>query len=804
MSIRSLDYIFSVKQSEHTDSDLETLLAALLTKGFQTQARPGTDAFVLVFAKLSASAYTKAVQDDLMKCYEFGVSAKEDNASDRSRIIYNYLTSPESAGGAGITPGKGKWGFVEALMPNSAYLANDAAVAKARLLVLSASVSTAWTAKAYGTDVALYFEFVKYYIVALAGLSLFGIVAFLKAKNYSLTYSFVNLFWGVGFLLFWKRREAQLVNLWGVQNSHKITKYDADLADLNRANSVPHSKEKDEGFRFIKQLAFVPVALVFVVILVSYQLACFVLEIFLAEIYDGPGKMFLTLLPTVLISVFVPIFTIVYNMVVDKFLTWESHDNNYTRYDSFVVKSFTLNFLTGYMPLLITAFIYLPFAHLIQPNLPNIQSSIASRINSDRYVYKYLTKLKSQQEFTINQERLNGQFFFFIVTNQIVQLVMKYALPLILPIVINFVQTTILGKKEKAIPDDKPEEHEWLTQVRKTIQLLEHNVHDEYRGMALQFGYLIMFGPVWTLAPLLSVFFNALTFKLDTLKLTNGKYFRPPVPSRNDSIHPWDCAFFALAWLGSIISPIVTLFYRHGTKPPKPMGQFAMDKASVNMLSVTFLMLTLVVSEHLFVFLYLVGTKISSFLKTDKEVENNFVENDIKLRRSAYSSKVEGFTVATSSEDWKKTSAAELKKQVAATHEATDEKVDSAKLTGVSVAGGLTAVNRKSKLEELEEKKRQLEKQRKELKNRSLESQMESGDSIIDTVDSHGKPTQAIIDGDLHISMDDVKDVEKKLDENDAKKAETAESEEGKESKVSSESESLLKKKGLKKLLKRK
>lgn len=831
MSIESLDFIFSIKVDDTPlESRLRAVVETLQQGGFHTQARPG-HGLVLVFAKLSAAKYAQLAKEDQLKSYEFGVTAKDDTPADRPRVIYAYLTSPKDVDGLGITPGKGDWPFVTSITPVSGYLADKSLFKRAKDALAQPVLDTTQLNKLYGSDVALYFEFVKFYAGALGVLSIFGTIAYLRSKAFSLTFSFVNLIWGVLFLILWKRRERYLVNFWGVQNVHKVDVYDADLAVLNSGVKRPSSyKDRDhsEGLKFVKQLAFAPIALAFVAVLVSYQLACFVLEIFLSEIYDGPGKMFLTLLPTVAISVFVPVLTIVYNIVVDKFLVWEQHDNSYTRYDSFVVKTFVLNFLTGYVPLLITAFIYLPFAHLVAPNLPNIQNAIASNISENRYVYKYLTKVKSQQEFQINQDRLNAQFFYFVVTNQVIQVVLKYVLPLVLAPVMELVNTKVLGKEPATIPEDAPEEKSWLARVRDTVNLPEPNVNDDYRGLTLQYGYLVLFGPVWTLAPLVSLVFTVLTFKLDTLRLTSGKYFRPPVPKRVDSIHPWDHAFFLLTWIGSVVSPIVTSFYRHGTKPPKTLGQLALDKASVNVSSSLRLVLTFFVSEHLFFILYFVGTKVSNFLRSKPEVDNNFVDNDIKLRRDHFSEHAKQTSekaVAHDDDEWQSSSVESILKQAKGFDKPADaSKLPSAgklssvgKLTAVGGAAGATAGTLSNRAE-LEEKRRQLQEQKEQLRLRKdLEAHKEKGDSVIQTVGSDGKPTLAIIDNNDHIPMEDVKKVELDLSGKDkvSKEEEKTTPEEDDESEEASESVSDVadstagdstkksKKKGLKKLLKK-
>ncbi|ODV77505.1 uncharacterized protein CANTADRAFT_55556, partial [Suhomyces tanzawaensis NRRL Y-17324] len=644
MSIQALnpDFVLLVKYptqdgkaTQQADRDLQQLTETLHSAGFTTQARPDGPQ-LLVFAKLG-SKYLQLAEEDVIKNYEFGVTTKNDTSADRARIIHQFLTSKKQVGGLEITPTKGKWAFVNAIVPVAGDL-NESSVSQKAVAIFSDSRLTTNSIKEkYGVNVALYFEFLKFYTIWLVYLSVFGLISYFKAKKtFSLTYAFVNLVWGTLFITLWNRKEQYLVNFWGVQNSHLVEENNAKLARLNKTSNA---KADTGASRFVKQLSFIPVALGFTAVLVAYQLSCFVLEIFLSEIYDGPGKIFLTLLPTVLISVFVPILTIVYNTVTSAVIAWENHDNEYSRNNSILIKTFVLNFLTSYMPLIITSFIYLPFAHLIEFHLGDIKNTITARISQDRFYYKYITQLKRQEEFQINQGRLSAQFFYFIVTNQIIQVILKYVLPIVLSKGIAVVKSTIAGSPEVKI-EDREDEKDWLSKVRVALTLPAYNVNDDFRGVILQYGYLILFGTVWPLAPIIAIVFNVLTFKLDLLKLSSGHYFRPTVQQRVDSIHPWNYALFILTWIGSVISPVVTALYRHGTAPPKTLGQFALDKASTNVSSAAQLILILFAAEHGFLILYFTFAKSASLFKSQAELENDFVENDIKLRREYYAGKV--------------------------------------------------------------------------------------------------------------------------------------------------------------------
>ncbi|KAI5958393.1 hypothetical protein CANMA_004237 [Candida margitis] len=644
------------KVNSQTEKALYTFVHYLYDKGFGATIRPGDPTHLLIFIKLSPYKFIEEAEKDLIKNYEFGVTAKDDELSSRTRIIYQYLTNSKKLGGCGIVPGQEPYQEVVNIVPITSAFDESRIVEDLKDTFTRPELSANQIKRTYGVQIALYFEFYKYYIFWLLGLSILGVFQYFKQSGaYSLGYTFINLTWGTFFLAFWHRRQQYLVNLWGVQNSHLVEEHSLELAEINERFEPKSNylhKNNTEGLRFVKQLFFIPIALGFAFVLISYQLGCFFIEIFLTDLYDGPGKAYLTLLPTVLLSVFVPILSIVYNLVTSVVIKLEGHDTQISENQSVLIKTYVLNFLTSYAPLLITSFLYLPFAHLVGPHLGDIQTTISSYVGENRFYSKYLTKLKSQKEFKINQGRLNAQFFYFIVTNQIVQALLKYVLPLVITKVIHLYQTKIQKKPVLQTKGDEPYEANWLQNVRTSLTLPEYVVDDDFRSVVLQYGYLILFGPVWPLAPLVSLIFAVVFFKLDHFKLFNGNYFKPPIPKRVDSIHPWNWALFLLTWLGSIVSPVVTAFYRHGTAPPKTMGQFALDNASVNISSSAKLVLLLIFSEHAFLFSSYVLYTLSNLFKSAVEWENDFVDNDIKLRHDHYSKHVKPTIKVTNVPAW--------------------------------------------------------------------------------------------------------------------------------------------------------
>ncbi|KAF3990236.1 hypothetical protein FT663_03280 [Candidozyma haemuli var. vulneris] len=759
------------------DSNLQLLFDTLEKFGFKAQVRAGADkgTQLLVFLKITAKAYEELVKKDLLRNYEFGLTDDNSASYNKQRLIYEYLTTSDTLGGVGITPGVGQWKFVESITSLDGYLADSTVTEQAKKDLVDPTFSTAKFKNLYGPNVALYFDFVRFYTLGLFTLALFGIIGFLKSKNYSIAFSFINLIWGTVLLVLWRRRTRFLSNTWGVQNALTLERFRSEL--VGAAGEVQDSKQKAESdkIRFLKQLLFVPVAIGFGFILLTAQGLCFVWEIFISEIYDGPGKAVLTLTPTILLSSFVPVFTIVYTTATKKFIDWERHHSNLTRSQSFAIKSFLLNIMTGYVPLLISAFIYLPFAHLLQPNLIYIKRAIAGRIRSDRYAYSYLTNIKTSESFEINQSRLDSQYFYFIVTNQVIGSILKFGLPLILTPLINFAKKLIYGKEPQVDVEEDPQEKSWLDRVRRAAELPEYSVDDSFRDIALQFGYVTVFGSIWTLAPVVCIFFNILTFKLEEWRLASGLYFKPIVARKIDTIYPWNVAFFFLAWLGSIVSPLVASFYRHGAKPPKNFGSFGFDKASVNVGSTIGLVTVLLLSEHLFFALYFIGSKLSDLFKSEQETENDNFQNTLILRRQEFSSKKIPQISAPDDSEWSSYSPSNALQQAKSLNvyenkpqeEGGSSITDSIKAIGASTGISTTAASEGSssvtnKKELLEKKRRELE-QLQEEKRRELEARAEKGDSIVNTVGSQGEPSQAIIDDNSHVPTSGT-DYEKDID----------------------------------------
>lgn len=271
---------------------------------------------------------------------------------------------------------------------------------------------------------------------------------------------------------------------------------------------------------------------------------------------------------------------------LNKFENWETTE----AYDSAMTqKIFILNFITSYLPIFLTAFVYLPFGSLIVPYLDIFQLTARPFAENE----KQLTT--PQAGFVVNPSRLRKQVIYFTVTAQIVNFVMETALPYVQRRVfrkykeIKNERAVKKGATPNAAANDIPEEAEFLARVRNEAELPVYDVSTDLREMVVQFGYLSLFSVVWPLTPISFLVNDWFELRSDAFKICLE--MQRPTPYRADSIGPWLDSLGFLTWMGSIISAaLVYMFSNDGLGPdgtPADIKGWA-------------LLLTIFFSEHIY------------------------------------------------------------------------------------------------------------------------------------------------------------------------------------------------------------
>lgn len=226
-----------------------------------------------------------------------------------------------------------------------------------------------------------------------------------------------------------------------------------------------------------------------------------------------------------------------------------------------------MNFITSYLPIFLTAFVYVPFGGLVVPYLDVFNLTARPFAENEKQLQT------PQTGFVINPSRLRKQVFYFTVTAQVV----NFALETIVPYVkrrsfskYQEMKSDRAAKKGGASSgetiDDLPEEAEFLKRVRKEAELDVYDVTTDLREMVIQFGYLSLFSVVWPLTPVSFVINNWVELRSDAVKICVE--MQRPTPLRADTIGPWLDSLGFLTWLGSITTAaLVYLFSNDGLGP---------------------------------------------------------------------------------------------------------------------------------------------------------------------------------------------------------------------------------------------
>lgn len=227
-----------------------------------------------------------------------------------------------------------------------------------------------------------------------------------------------------------------------------------------------------------------------------------------------------------------------------------------------------MNFITSYLGIFLTAFVYVPFGSLIVPYLDIFQLTAKPFAENEK-------QLSTPQpgNFVINPDRLRKQVIYFTVTAQIVNFAMETIMPYVKRRAFSKYQdmkTDRAAKKSGASPDaaanDSPEEADFLARVRSESELDVYDVTTDLREMVVQFGYLALFSVVWPLTACSFVVNNWIELRSDAVKICVE--MQRPTPHRADSIGPWLDSLSFLTWLGSITAAALVYLFSNGGMGP--------------------------------------------------------------------------------------------------------------------------------------------------------------------------------------------------------------------------------------------
>ena len=399
--------------------------------------------------------------------------------------------------------------------------------------------------------------------------------------------------WSVIFIEYWKRQELELSVRWGVKNVGTL--------EHKRREFMPEKVHKDHitgeemamfpaKERFKRQMLQVPLGIASAIALGAVIITCYAIEIFISEVYSGPLKSVLVFTPTIILTVCVPIVSNFLTQYAEQLTQYENYETQGAHDKAMISKVFVINFLTSYLAIFLTSFVYVPFASILVPYLDIFSFSVKLFANNEKE-----TVSPPMSQFNINPQRLPNQMFFFAVTAQLVSFVTETIVPLVTKKGKEEISNMRSSAKKRSggthpslASSDHAEEKDFLARVREEASLPDYDVTSDLREMCIQFGYLVLFSVVWPLTPISYLINNWFEIRTDLFKLTIES--RRPIPERADSIGPWLSSLEFLAWLGSITSSAVVYMFSDGGLGPD---------GRPSKIKLGYLMLTVFITEHL-------------------------------------------------------------------------------------------------------------------------------------------------------------------------------------------------------------
>ncbi|KAH8885435.1 hypothetical protein GQ53DRAFT_797139 [Thozetella sp. PMI_491] len=579
--------------------ELKELLLELEAVGLSTEVRVGYDESLLIFVKAPKELLGNCVHKARVKDWLYGVVPIKPKGNSNTVVdgkfeaedllsLYHLITWPKDLGGAGITPDLGRWKNVKSLFPVHNPATNHDLLRHLSRRFFLRVEDLDQIRDLFGAKVAFYFAFTQTYILALLFPSITGLLAWLFLPQYSLVYAILTGLWCTVFLEYWKIQETDLSIRWEVNGVGRIK--------INRPQFKYEKVFVDDFGRTIhyfpkwkaiaRQMLQIPFVLMSLFTLGALIIIVFTIEVMIVEEYEGPYKWYLEYLPTILLAIAIPYISQFLENVAEFVTEFENHRTKDNHEMSRTQKIFVLNFITNYLPIFLTAFVYVPFGDYVIPYLETILHHV---VRSSREFM--------DMSFQADPNRLRNQVIALTLTGQVSHFGEEFLFPFIMQSVRRWYNEYRSDRVKDAflreLGKDHPEDLAFLSTVRNQSTLEPYNVQEDISQMVIQFGYLALFSPVWPLVPIGFLLNNWFELRSDFLKICIEH--QRPTPERTDGIGPWIHSLAFLNWLGSIsTAAVVHLFGANA------LG-YVYDVSSKDVWWT--LPITIFVSEHVFLLL---------------------------------------------------------------------------------------------------------------------------------------------------------------------------------------------------------
>jgi hypothetical protein len=421
----------------------------------------------------------------------------------------------------------------------------------------------------FGEQIALYFAFLRIYTEALIWPTMIGILTMIghilngvEGNPLSLVYSIAVSFWSVYFLTQWKRRQNELMFLWGTSDfessetaraEFKQRKDKAKL-ELNAFTGEMEMVPKNSLEKYGKVATSIGIICLFVLVVIFAATIAMWIKL-LDDTWLGKAAPIAGSLFNVVCIV---VFGKVYEMFAIKLNDWEHHRTQTQYEDAQIMKSFVFQMINNYFVLFFIAFmkqgtIGFPTIGMEERNSTCVLVTVSCNKNDlgsagcDDNEEMQIPSCMSELEIQLMVVFVVKQFAFQFVEIGVPLLKAKNA-SRIRNINIKKAQAEIQEAKELGV--DVPDIGSTDVGEQRVMEPYP-SVFADYNELAIQFGYSTLFAVAFPLAPFFAVANNCLEIRSDAYKLCQV-HRRPEFQTRMD-IGAWETVFETIA-----VSAVIT------------------------------------------------------------------------------------------------------------------------------------------------------------------------------------------------------------------------------------------------------
>ena len=565
--------------------ELERLMARLRDVGLVSVSRAGPRARgqVLVFVHIEHAVLQEMRQIERSQDFLHGVVTAEELSMDepfkpaeRVRYTHKRITAPYRASsaeqGAGITARCAEFPHVMDMMPlhdssfNQAWIKTWSHVSLASIVYGIDQSEIDKLRDHFGVHIAMYFAFLNAYSKSLVPMAVTGFIFWLSGLANHHMYACLVVLWAIAFVEYWHIRERMLAVRWGMTGVSSVSERNSHFTPRTKSLS-PITGMEEEVFenwrRDVRFLLCVPVTILFLVFLVSTMAAIFLFQVVVDEVYDGPAKSLVALIPTILFSTCIPLIQSAWRMAAQIMTNFENHATVHRFQSSLTSKIFGVQSVVTYGILALTAYMYLPFGEYLinQLQVHGYLDRLFAFVTRDPNAFKGRI-----QPFHVSPTGLHDQLFAMSVTQQLMNTFTEVILPILWRHAEKFINKIRGSSRRKELEAfaKTNRDQAFLERVQNEFDLDVYDEFTDYAEMATQLGVISLWSVLWPLAPVMSVVNNFFELRSDAFKLVVN--MRRPIPRRVESIGSWSSVLSHLAHL-SFFTNFTMLFIFDAFKP---------------------------------------------------------------------------------------------------------------------------------------------------------------------------------------------------------------------------------------------